>query len=477
MSTALNAHLEFHEIQGIVLNGYGHLDHSRFIFLKIADAQAARRWLRGVSDRISSAKRRGREDELPGSQANIGFTLSGLEKLGVPRATLNEFPREFQMGMASPERSRKLGDVGASAPEGWQFGGPNSAPFDCLLMLYSRDKATLDHVMQRDFGGPLASDGLEEVIRQNSERKGSNEPFGFRDGISQPGIQGSGQKAVPGQTIIKAGEFLLGHVDEYGDVTPAPAIASEVDPGGILARDSSRSGHRSFGYNGSFLVFRKLAQDVGGFHRFLDEAACNADGSKNPERAKLLSAKMIGRWPSGAPLTLAPDKDDPRLGASKYHNNAFGFAASDPNGFACPVGAHIRRANPRDALAFPADPHRSLQIANRHRIIRRGRPYHDNSPAGGAPPEQGLLFMAVNATFHRQFEFIQQSWLNNPKFNGLYEERDPLNSVDAGGGMITIPAKPVRERIRGLPRFVTVRGGGYFFLPSIRALNFLASLG
>jgi Dyp-type peroxidase family len=466
--------LDFHDIQGLVLNGYGHLDHSRYLFFKITDARAAKRWLTTIASQVSSAKRRRREDELPGSQTNIAFTRSGMEKLGVPPDTIAAFPREFQMGMAAPERSRKLGDLGPSSPEVWQFGGPNTPTIDLLIMLYGRDEAVLDQSANREFDVSRASNGLEEVFRQTSIRHGSNEPFGFRDGISQPAIEGAGQKILPGQSIIKAGEFLLGYVDEYGEVVPVPNVSRELDPDRILAVDSSQPTRGSFGHNGSFVVFRKLAQDVTGFRSFLDRATRNADGTNNPARAKLLSAKMIGRWPSGTPLTLARESDDPELGKNKYRNNDFGFAATDHDGFACPVGSHIRRANPRDALAFPAEPKRSLTIANRHRIIRRGRPYHEVSAATGEVVEQGLLFIAINATLHRQFEFIQQSWLNNTKFNGLYDERDPLSSANPGDGMMTIQAKPVRERLHGLPRFVTVRGGAYFFLPAIRALKFLA---
>ena len=476
MSTTLAGRLDFHDIQGIVLNGYGHLDHSRFLFFKILNGRAAKRWLSAIASRISSAKRRRSEDELPGSQTNIAFTLSGIEKLGLQHDTLTAFPREFQMGMAAPERSRKLGDLGPNAPEGWQFGGPNTPEIDLLVMLYGRDEAVLDQSTNREFDVSPASNGLEEVFRQTSIRHGSNEPFGFRDGISQPAIEGAGQRVLPGQCTVKAGEFLLGHVDEYGDVVPVPTVLRELDPDLILAADSSQPNRGSFGHNGSFLVFRKLAQDVAGFRSFLDRTTRNADGSSNPDRAKLLSAKMIGRWPSGAPLTLAPENDDPELGRNKYRNNDFGFAAVDHDGFACPVGSHIRRANPRDALAFPPEPKRSLAIANRHRIIRRGRPYHEVSPATGEVVEQGLLFVAINASLHRQFEFIQQSWLNHTKFNGLYDERDPLSSANPGDGMMTIQAKPVRERLHGLPRFVTVRGGAYFFLPSIRALKFLAQI-
>ena len=271
-------------------------------------------------------------------------------------------------------------------------------------------------------------------------------------------------------------ELNLGYLDEYGEVAPLPTVSRELDPNGILAIDPSQPTRSIFGYNGTFIVIRKLAQDVAGFRSFLDRATRNADGSSNPDRAKLLSAKMIGRWPSGSPLTLNPEKDDPDLGRNKYRNNDFGFAATDHDGFACPIGSHIRRANPRDALAFRAEPERSLAIANRHRIIRRGRPYHEISAATGNVVEQGLLFVAINATLHRQFEFIQQSWLNNAKFNGLYDERDPLSSANPGDGMMTIQARPVREHLHGLPRFVTVRGGAYFFMPSIRALKFLAQI-
>ena len=476
MSDAPLGHLDFHDIQGIVLKGYGHLDHSRFLFFRIADAGAAKRWLTAVASQVSSAKRRRSEDELRGSQTNIAFTRSGMEKLGLPRDTLTAFPREFQMGMAARERSRKLGDHGPNSPEAWQFGGPNTPAIDLVVMLYGRDESVLDHSTNREFNVSLAFNGLEEIFRQTSIRRGPNEPFGFRDGISQPAIEGAGQKVVSGQSIIKTGEFLLGYVDEYGDLVPAPSVSLKLDPDRLLAADSSQLTRRSFGLNGTFVVFRKLAQDVAGFRSFLDRGTRNADGSSNPDRAKLLSAKMIGRWPSGTPLTLASESDDPELGKNKYRNNDFGFAATDRDGFACPVGSHIRRANPRDALAFPAEPKRSLAIANRHRIIRRGRPYHEISAAAGDIVEQGLLFIAINATLHRQFEFIQQSWLNNTKFNGLYDERDPLSSANPGDGMMTIQAKPVRERLHGLPRFVTVRGGAYFFLPSIRALKFLAQI-
>ena len=476
MSVAPANHLDFHDIQGVVVNGYGRLNHSRFVLLKITDAQAAKRWLTHIASQVSSAQRRRGEDELPGAQTNIAFTLSGMEKLGLPHQELSAFPREFQMGMAAPERARRLGDFGDNAPESWEFGGPNTPAIDLLLMLYAQDEAILDQTTRHALSAQPTSSGIEEVFRQSSIRHDGNEPFGFRDGISQPVIVGTAGKPLPGQSVLKAGEFLLGHEDEYGDLMPVPTVSRELDPDRILVVDSSQPNRATFGHNGTFLVFRKLAQDVEGFRNFLDRATRNPDGSSNPDRAKLLGAKMMGRWPSGAPLTLAPEKDNPELGRNKYRNNDFGFAKSDIDGFACPVGSHIRRANPRDALAFPAEPIRSLNLSNRHRIIRRGRPYREVSQLTAEVVEQGILFLAINASIVRQFEFIQQSWLNNPKFNGLYDERDPLSSANPGDGMMTIQAKPVRERLHGLPRFVTMRGGAYFFLPSIRALKFLAQI-
>ncbi len=171
------------------------------MFFRIVDAPATKRWLTAIASQISSAKRRRSEDELPGSQTNIAFTRTGLEKLGLPHDTLTAFPREFQMGMAAPERSRKLGDLGPNSPSGWQFGGPNTPNIDLLIMLYGRDEAVLDQSTKREFDTSRASNGLEEVFRQTSIRHGSNEPFGFRDGISQPAIEGAGQKVLPGQSI------------------------------------------------------------------------------------------------------------------------------------------------------------------------------------------------------------------------------------------------------------------------------------
>jgi Dyp-type peroxidase family len=179
----------------------------------------------------------------------------------------------------------------------------------------------------------------------------------------------------------------------------------------------------------------------------------------------------MGRWRSGAPLVQAPEQD--REDLKRY--NAFSYHDTDPHGFACPVGSHVRRANPRDSLD-PKHPRTALRSTNRHRILRRGRPYGPPFFAArpdGEEAERGLLFLALNSDIERQFEFVQQQWINNPNFGGLQGEGDPLLSPSE---VFTEPQDPVRRRITGLKRFITVKGGAYFFLPGLRALKYFASL-
>jgi deferrochelatase/peroxidase EfeB len=178
----------------------------------------------------------------------------------------------------------------------------------------------------------------------------------------------------------------------------------------------------------------------------------------------------VGRWPNGVPLTRSPEHPGDDLADA----NDFGYAEGDAAGQGCPLGAHIRRANPRDALDPEAGPEQSLRSVNRHRLLRRGRAYGDLS----GPGERGIHFICLNANIARQFEFVQHTWLNNPKFAGLYDDTDPLVATHQGdiGRTFIVQARPFRQRVTGLPAFVTVRGGAYFFLPGIRALRFLAGL-
>jgi deferrochelatase/peroxidase EfeB len=232
------------------------------------------------------------------------------------------------------------------------------------------------------------------------------------------------------------------------------------------------------GRNGTFLVYRKLEQDVAGFWQFVQSKV--GDGS--PEMLGLAS-KFIGRWPSGAPVSLSPHHDDPALG----DEDNFGFTPQDAQGFRCPIGAHMRRVNPRDSLQNDS-PSDSYLTCSRHRIVRRGIDYGEPlfplemTNDGYAPADlqddgkpRGLHFLALNACISRQFEFIQQTWCNSTFFQALFNDKDPIIGDNDGTTDMTIEETPYRWRIRSLPRFVSVKGSAYLFVPAISALRFMAS--
>ena len=277
--------------------------------------------------------------------------------------------------------------------------------------------------------------------------------------------------------MIKAGEFLLGYINEYG-VLPDPLnIPVVTDPNRLLATVKLPNGvtEPDLGRNGTYLVVRQVAQDVAKLWTYLDEATKDASGQSSERERNKLGAKLVGRWPGGASIVLSPDSDEPDLAKQ----NEFLYKAVDPDGFGCPFGAHTRRANPRDTLGD--DPVEALKLTKGHRIIRRARSYGPrvyDALDKTDTRDRGLMFMCINANIERQFEFVQQTWINNPSFNGLYDERDPIfgKSGAAPTGSMTIPRRPVRRMLQGLGGFVTVRGGAYFFMPGIKALHYLASM-
>ena len=217
---------------------------------------------------------------------------------------------------------------------------------------------------------------------------------------------------------------------------------------------------------------RQLEQDVEGFWRYAGQATRRPDGSEDPGARTALAAKMVGRWPSGAPLVETPDRDNPRLS----DDNDFGYYRTDPLGLACPLGAHIRRMNPRDSLDPQPGTDASLAVNDGHRLLRRGRSYGADTGAQ-AEGGTGLHFICLAASLIRQFEFVQHTWLNSPTFHGLYDDTDPLiGSRHPRGATFTVPGRPVRRRYRDLPQFVRTRGGAYFFLPGISALRYLDQL-
>jgi deferrochelatase/peroxidase EfeB len=211
-----------------------------------------------------------------------------------------------------------------------------------------------------------------------------------------------------------------------------------------------------------FLAYRRLEEHVGKFRDFLREHG------KTPEEQELIAAKLMGRWRSGAPLVLAPDKDDPALGADPQRNNDFNYKQMDPHGYAVPLGSHMRRMNPRD----------TAHNMNRRRMIRRGATYGPYLPESAAEDgaERGIAAFVICASLIRQFEFAQNVWANDRNFHELGNERDPIIGNQDGTLEYKIPQRPIRKKITSLPAFTTVRGGAYFFLPGIKALRYLATL-
>ena len=428
--------LDHSDIQGFVLRGY-RMPCAAYLFYRFTDGPAARAWLAGMVDPVTTAEE---WDAAPSWCANVALTYPGLEALGLLTKSLDSFPEDFRQGMAA-RAAEHLGDVGDDLPDNWEPEPPFAIRgVHAMLMISTHDGGELDQQVQafRERAGAVG--GLEEVGYERAAALGGahaeREHFGFRDGISQPVLRGSGLEddAPPGRAPVEPGEFLLGHPDEEDAVC-------QLHPA-------------SLGHNGTYAVYRKLSQDVVAFRRFVRE-----QGRADPD---LLAAKMMGRWPSGAPLVLAGQADDPDLAADSRRNNDFDHVG-DRLGYGCPRGAHVRRAHPRK------DP----PTERRHRLIRRGLPYGralaDGAPDDGA--DRGLVGVFLNASIERQYEFVQRVWINSPRFDDLPNDPDPISGP--GGGDFTWQGRPPR-RLKGLPRFVTVRGGEYFFVPSITALRFLS---
>jgi Dyp-type peroxidase family len=475
-NSSAQASLELKDIQGMIVSGYGHLCYSQYLFLEIEDAAKVKAWLRSLLNRqqITSSDW---GNTKPPIAVNLAVSYSGIQKLGGSQDLLHSFAQEFIEGMAEPNRSRQLGDFGINAPAHWeQPWQPGTGSVDLLLILQAAepDFASLCDQYQAQ----LVLSGLRLLRAETGSIPFSNkEHFGFHDSISQPILEGSPQAQKTrcnSQDVIKSGEFVLGYLDEDGNYPATPTVAITQDKTHALPLLTG-TGFKDFGRNGSYLVFRKIAQDVAGFRKYFQESF------PTPEEGQRMAAKVVGRWPSGAPLVQAPDADPLHdLDATNdvlADSNDFIYRLEDPQGLRCPFSSHIRRTNPRDSLG--QDAQESIKDVRRRRLLRRGVVYGDSLPEGvteddGTP--RGLLFFCVNANIRRQFEFVQQGWVNAPTFNGLYDERDPLVGYNPDGGDRTmiVPQDPLSKSL-SLPNFVTLKGGAYFFLPSLCALNFLAA--
>jgi deferrochelatase/peroxidase EfeB len=517
--------LQATQIPTLVFGGLKGLRHAECHVVTFAAGEGFREWLTGVAEAATYG------EAQPGQEraAVVALSATGLTKLGVPGEALATFPVAFQQGMWLASRARALGDEDDNAPGKWEWGSPES---DALLLLYGSEAKDLEALRKELVGKPEASRQIRTHVVPLTPLDGSSklqkEPFGFADGVSQPVIRGTPRSRThpSAHDLVAPGEIVLGYPDILGRIPPSPSVAARDDPRRLLPDaavplapprrhppEFSRydgSGRRDLGANGTFLVVRQLEQHVTEFEDWLDETledirhgripvTAASDGksaalgwgvaAQDEERSgpsprprprkedlgvkwtddrvrenikEIIAAKLMGRWKDGTSLVRYPQAP----GAGRP-DNGFLLGAEDPRALACPLGAHIRRANPRDTR-FPGSSE-EIAITNRHRILRVGRVYEkDGSP-------RGLLFMCLNADIERQFEFIQKTWLLNPNIHGLEDEVDPL--IGRKPRTFTLPTSSGVVRLKIDAPFVTVRGGGYFFLPGRTALQYLASLG
>src|SRR6266478_486010 len=442
MAHEANARLELEDIQSGIIRARPSPYAAAYLMFRIDDGKAGRELMRRAGSVAASAA--DPRSPVGDAWATVALTFQGLRALGVPQDSLDSFAPEFQQGMAA--RASELRDTGESSPENWEkpLGTSN---VHVVLAALAADVQRLHEVLDRARQSYEKLPGIELVWRQDCYAlPNEKEPFGFKDGISHPAIEGSGMPGSnPHEQPFKAGEFVLGYRDETGGFPPMPQ--PEV-----------------LGRNGTYAVVRKLHQRVAAFRQYL------RSNSSNPQEEELLAAKMMGRWRSGAPLALSPEGDDHSLGMDSTRNNDFLYG-DDPLGLRTPIGSHIRRANPRDADVAGA--------VRLHRMIRRGTAYGPPLPDGvleddGA--DRGIMFVFLGAHLKRQFEFVQSEWVNDSAFIGGSGEKDPVSGANDGTGEFTIPRRPVRRRVKGLSRFVITRGGEYCFVPGLRALRWLADL-
>ncbi|HEX7298755.1 MAG TPA: Dyp-type peroxidase, partial [Solirubrobacteraceae bacterium] len=420
---------------------------------RVCEPKTARAFLAAVAEPITTEQEWG--EARPPTTLNVALSFKALAALGLPARLLDAFPAEFRAGMAS--RAELLADD----PATWD---DELRDLELLFIVHAQSDAALAGEAERWERELAAEDsGLQLTHAQPAALLGdAREHFGFTDGFSQPAIEGVAREDVPGQGIpyrrpswwpwsrlrwraIKPGEFVLGYEDEDGALAPAPPAP--------------------FHRNASFMVWRKLHQDVAGFR-----AQVAAQAHRLRLDRDLLAAKLVGRWPDGSPLALRPDAPDARLGYDKRRANDFAYG-DDPQGRRCPRGAHVRRTNPRDALGWQG------RLSARHRILRRGMPY--GAPlAEGADDDgaqRGLLFVCLQASIARQFEIVQSQWCNDGNAFGLGREADPLTGPAGRQMRHLIEGRPPRV-VSPLRSCVECRGGEYLLVPGLAALRALPGL-
>jgi Dyp-type peroxidase family len=432
--------------------------YGRHIFVKFNDGAKARSWLRNMFKRVNARQ----EERGTRFTVNIGFTYEGLKTLGLSQHSLDSFPEAFRVGMRG--RAYEVGDVGPHAPEHWEggLGGPDIHAMAWLRTDSDQGREEATRIFQDEME---ATSGIEIRFVQDTMALAhangigsEGEHFGFADPVSQPPIEGADVPWYPGDGVLEAdgnwrplkpGEFLLGYEDEGGRAgTQAP------EPFELRV-------------NGTYMVFRKLYQDVAAFRRYLAAAAKSLYGSDDQYHQDLVAAKMMGRWRSGCPVDLSPEKDDLAIAADPERRNNFTYAGDD-QGLRCPIGSHLRRSNPRATMLKRAT------AVRRHRLIRRGVEYGAHLKDGALEDDgvdRGLVNLFIQADIGRQFEFVQKEWMKGGEFLGLDpNEQDPINGTGGEGSQLSVPGAK-QPFLFDLPTFVKVKGGEYLFVPGLKALE------
>lgn len=492
--------LDYADVQGLVRFGYKRMTEASYALLSVRNPEAARAWLRSAPVTGATAM-----EPPPSTAVQVAFTAPGLAAFGLPAPVLAGFSPEFVGGMADGNRARRLGDVGWNDPSRWEWGRTGDVPH--VLVMFFAEPGRLDALVESTTRAPWNA-AFETPRWLHTADLDGVEPFGFADGMSQPQPDWSqerdvGASRIEYSNVVALGEFLLGYRNEYGRYTDRPLLNADALSAGLLpAADAPEK--RDLGRNGTYLVFRQLRQDVRGFWQFVTRQA-----GGDPSEAEKLAAAFVGRTRAGDPLVASRRQAISGVGPQpeQVRVNQFTFD-EDPAGARCPLGAHVRRANPRNT-DYPGRPTGLARlIANLgfgrkgfhddvissvrfHRILRRGREYGPAlaladalAPAPPGESERGLHFACLNANICRQFEFLQSAWIASTTFSALKGESDPLLGNREGlagcpatdGFTLQQDGRPAR-RVRGLPQFVNVRGGAYFFLPGLRAIRYLAGPG
>ena len=432
--------------------------YGRHVFVKVTDSTKARSFLGNMFTRVNAR----REEHGTRFTVNFGFTYEGLKAIGLSQQSLDSFPEAFRAGMRA--RAPVVGDVGVHAPKHWE-GGLGGPDIHAMALIRTDSDEGRDEAMRIMRAEMEATGGIEVRFVQDTlalaHENGigsEGEHFGFADPVSQPPIEGADPPPYPGDGEpqpdgtwrgLKPGEFLLGYEDEVG-------------PEGTRAPEPLE-----LRLNGTYVVFRKLYQDVAAFRRYLGTAAKSLYGSDDAYHRDLIGAKMMGRWRSGCPLDLSPEKDDPSIAADPHRRNDFTYAGDD-NGLRCPLGAHLRRSNPR------LTPLKRATAVRRHRLIRRGVEYGPHLADGALEDDgvdRGLVNLFIQADIERQFEFVQNEWMKGGEFIGLdASEQDPINGVGGEGSQMSVPGAK-RPMLFDLPTFVLVKGGEYLFVPGLKAFE------